>query len=213
MNKFAYLGIGLLAGAGIGAGITYIITKSTCEKHTQDAIEDMKRFYETETSKEVKGFRKEEANEEKERDVVRKDKPPISEMSSLHNSNSDNPVGFTNYNLQNNIGDEKKEKEVDNKIESLKSKIKHITEEIPAAERFAIIEHSEYIKKCNSGYSDKDYSFDTDTEEWIDEMAGVPVELEDLPFDPELVDGNWNDLEQCYIADEQLRCVYMLEKI
>lgn len=212
MNKFAYLGIGLLAGAGIGAGITYIITKSTCEKHTQDAIEDMKRFYETETSKEVKGFRKEEANEEKERDFVRKDKPSITEMSSLHNSNSDNPVGYTNYNMQNNIGDEK-EKEVDNKIENLKNKIKNIVEEKPIAERFVIIDHSEYVKKCNSGYSDKDYSFDTDTEEWIDEMAGVPVELGDLPFDPELVDGSWNDLEQCYISDEQLRCVYMLEKI
>ena len=112
--------------------------------------------------------------------------------------------------MQNNSGD--KEKEIDDKISDLKKTLKKIANITPAVNRFAVIDHAEYVKKQNSGYSSKDYSYDPGSEEWIDEITGTTLEgPEDLPFDPIII--QWNDLEQCYIVDEQLQSVYMLEQI
>lgn len=211
MKRVLFFGIGLVTGAAAGAGLAYIFTKNACEKRTQEAIDEMKHFYEGSVSKEIKGFRKED-NDEKEKasEVVRLDKPPISEMSSLVNSYSDNNSGHTDYNRQNYSGN--KEKEVDDKIESIKNHIKEVTERsIEPAERFAVIERAEYVKKMNSGYADRDYSFDPGDDQWIDEMSGSEVEVEELPFDPIII--QWNDLDQCYILDEELKSVYMVERI
>lgn len=106
----------------------------------------------------------------------------------------------------------KKEKEIDNTIDSIKKHIKEITDKpVESVERFAVVNRSEYIKKVNSGYSTRDYSFDTADEHWIDQMSGTDIEVEELPFDPAII--QWDELEQCYIADETLQSVYMVERI
>lgn len=211
MKKLLYFGIGLLTGAGIGAGLSYIFTKNACERRTQAAIDEMKHFYEDEAHTEVKSFvAEEQKNEESEKEFIRNDKPSITEMSSLVSGNSNNSSGFTNYHLQNNDGD--KEKEIDDKIDNLKKKIKEVVEAPLPSERFAVIDHAEYVRKLDSGYSDMDYSYDPGSEEWTNENTGVTLDSSDeLPFDPVIV--QWNDLDQCYIVDEQLQSVYMLEQI
>ena len=214
MKRFLFLGLGIVIGGAAGAGLSYIFTKNACEKRTQEAIDEMKHFYEDGAHKTVKGFEIKEGSDEKKTEerteVVRLDKPPISEMSSLVNSDSDSTHIYTNYHMQGNS--EEKEKEVDDTIESIKKHIKEITDKpVESVERFAVVNRSEYIKKVNSGYSTRDYSFDTADEHWIDQMSGTDIEVEELPFDPVII--QWDELEQCYIADEVLQSVYMVERI
>ena len=65
MKKFIFFGVGLLIGAGAGAGVSYIFTKNSCEKRCQEAIDEMKHFYEDGTHKTVKGFELKEGSDEK----------------------------------------------------------------------------------------------------------------------------------------------------
>lgn len=210
MKRLIFFGIGLVAGAGVGAGLSYIFTKNACEKQTQAAIDDMKHFYEDE-HKTIKGFEVKEQKDEEERDeIIRKDKPPISEMSSLVSGNSNNSSGYTNYHIQNSGGD--KEQEIDKQVEELKQRIKDITESTNIKSNdISVVDRQEYVKKQNLKYADRDYSFDTETEQWVDEMSGMEIEVTDLPFDPDII--QWNDLDQCYIVDELNKSIYMLEKI
>ena len=210
MKKFIFFGVGLLIGAGAGAGVSYIFTKNSCEKRCQEAIDEMKHFYEDGTHKSVKGFEVKEGSDEKtenseEKDFVRNDKPSITEMSSLYNSSDNNSPRFTDY----NISSVNKETDVDKKVESVKNKIKNIIEE---TKTISVIDNAEYTKKLNSGdYMDRDYTFETDSEEWTDEVTGNTLEVSDLPFDPDIV--QWDSLDQCYLLDEGSKSVYMLEKI
>ena len=213
MKRLIFFGIGLVTGAGIGCGLTYIFTKNNCEKRTQEAIDDMKHFYEDE-HKTIKGFEvKEQTNEKEEKDeddVIRKDKPPISEMSSLVSGNSNNSSIYTNYHIQNT--NEEKEKEIDKHVEDLKKRIKDITESnIPKQNDIAVIDRQEYVKRQNLNYKDRDYSYDAEKEQWVDEMSGSDIDIQDLPFNPEII--QWDDLDQCYILDETNKSIYMLEKL
>lgn len=211
MNKIVCLGIGLFAGAGIGAGVTYILTKNACEKRTQIAIDEMKNFYESDKHNEIKGFvlNVKEGSDEAEKEIVKIDKPPISELSSILNSGGNSSDLFTDYHHKS--GNEDKEKEVDDKVEKLKKKIKDITEKPEKENKCTVIDHAEYVNKQNYGYLDRDYSYEPGTEQWTDEYSGSEVSIEELPFDPAII--QWNDLDQCYILDEERHSVYMLESI
>ena len=213
MKRLIFFGIGLVTGAGVGAGLTYIFTKNACEKRSQEAIDDMKHFYEDGAHKEIKGFQVEEGSNEEstEQEVIKRDKPPISEMSGLFDRDNDNHARYTNYNFQNTSKSE--EQKIDEQINELKERLKRVTDsnKNESTDRFAVIDHPEFVSRQNAGYSDRDYSFEAEAEQWVDEMSGADIDVEDLPFDPEII--QWNDLDQCYILDEERKSVYMVEKL
>lgn len=213
MKRLIFFGIGLVTGAGVGAGLTYIFTKNACEKRSQEAIDEMKHFYEDGAHKEIKGFQVEEGSNEEstEKEVIKRDKPPISEMSGLFDRDNDNHARYTNYNFQNTSKSE--EQKIDEQINELKERLKRVTDsnKNESTDRFAVIDHPEFVSRQNAGYSDRDYSFEAETEQWVDEMSGADIDVEDLPFDPEII--QWNDLDQCYILDEERKSVYMVEKL
>jgi hypothetical protein len=199
MNKVVLFCLGFIVGAGAGSVISYVYTKNTCEKRSQEAINEMKSYY-----------KKDKENEENINPALN-DKPPISEFSNVLNNVTDNSVMFTDYHARRRNEDAVENEEIDKKVNDIKTKLKiNKNNEEDKPRRYAVINKEQYTEKLNSKYLDKDYRYDIEEEQWYDEMAGTEIDIMDLPFDPGII--QWDDLEQCYIVDEHLHSVYMLEK-
>lgn len=199
MNKVVLFCLGFIVGAGAGSVISYVYTKNTCEKRSQEAINEMKTYY-----------KKDKENEENINPALN-DKPPISEFSNVLNNVTDNSVMFTDYHARRHSEDTVENEEIDKKVNDIKTKLKiNKNNEEDKPRRYAVINKEQYTEKLNSKYLDKDYRYDIEEEQWYDEMAGTEIDIMDLPFDPGII--QWDDLEQCYIVDEHLHSVYMLEK-
>jgi len=199
MNKVVLFCLGFIVGAGAGSVISYVYTKNTCEKRSQEAINEMKSYY-----------KKDKENEENINPALN-DKPPISEFSNVLNNVANNSIMFTDYHARRRNEDAAENEEIDKKVNDIKTKLKiNKNDEEDKPRRYAVINKEQYTEKLNSQYLDKDYRYDIEEEQWYDEMAGTEIDIMDLPFDPGII--QWDDLEQCYIVDEHLHSVYMLEK-
>ena len=93
-------------GIGVGAAGGYLLTKKSCDVHTQEAIEEMKAAHKQELKDAKKEAKNEptEAGEESVREaeddgVVKIDKPSITEISSIINNGADSTAQRTKYNL------------------------------------------------------------------------------------------------------------------
>ena len=183
-------------GVGAGAAVGYLMTKKSCEQHTQDAIDEMKAAH----KKEIEDIRKEtkdeskEESEETEKDFVRKDKPPISEMASSFSSSIDNPGMRTKYDFV-----------------KLKESIKKETTEPEKKPEQSVIDYNAYIQLINEGYLEKQFNYDVEAEAWRDWDSNLEYDITDLPFDADQV--VWDDNDQCYIAERSNQSVYILEKV
>jgi hypothetical protein len=196
-----------ILGAGAGIGATYLITKKECDKRTQIAIDEMKEAHKKIIEElkqkgaminEIKEKQQKESEESKD---VRIDKPSIAEMSSIiHSSDSDNSRR-TNYS-----------------VSAVKESIRNIVEkeekdpvDLPYKKEQAVIDCNTYTQLSDSGYFEKDFTYDTDTESWKEWGSDAEYDPTDLPFDPD--DVIWDDNEQCYIADRGNKSIYILEKV
>lgn len=201
MKKFIFLGAGLLIGAAAGSGITYFLTKRTCEERCQQAINDMKKYYE---EKEPKN---EETEKEAEKDFVRNDKPPITELSSIYTGNNDNSGNVANYHgIYNNESTSKTEE-----IKKLIKEAKKDTLEEPKKKEVIQINYAAYNQLLEDDAYYKAYNYDEELDIWTDE-DGEEIEVTDLPFEPKNI--AWTDEEDViYLQDISNRSVYELEKI
>lgn len=185
-------------GICTGAAAGYLITKKSCDMHTQEAIDEMK----VEHKKEIDNLKKENANEEKKtesEDIVKIDKPSITEMSSLVNSYNNNSFEHSKFDyvkLKESIRKETQEKPEEKKE--------------PNKEKQIVIDYGKYMN-IDEGYFEKTFAFDTDTGMWSDMEVGSEYDsVDNLPFDTDIVE--WAD-GQCYILDESDKSIYILEKV
>lgn len=192
-------GIGFLSGAAISAGITYIYTKRKCDEKTQLAIDEMDAYYKERERKNVTS-EKEQEKEEKGEDFVHVDKPSIEEMSSIINSDVDNDSRRTHYSMAaNKKGYNELKERLRNEVEDNKSSI------------LSVVTYDIYNELLADEYEEMEFTFNVDEEAWHDWHSEAEYDIQDLPFDPGIV--QWNENEQCYICDKESKTVYVLEKV
>ena len=187
-------------GAATGAAISYIFTKQYYERVAQNAIDEVKQSYKDEI-KQLKeqnnepkdGDKEREVSEQNEADaVVKKDKPSISEMSSIVAGYDTDSSERTRYNRTS-----------DNHV------YKDLKDELKAVIRKAqkCFNYEDYMNLEDIDYPETVFKLQDET--WYD-WQDVEYEVEDLPFDPALV--KWED-DQCYIVDSENHEVYELQKV
>lgn len=192
-------------GVGAGAAVGYLMTKKSCDTHTQEAIDEMKAAHKEEIDnlkKEAKNNANETGKEEdiqateEENEVVKIDKPSITEMSSIVNSYNDNSFHNTKLDYARLKEVIRKEKETE-------------VEEKKTSNGMKVISYGEYMD-LEDEYHETTFIFDADTESWRDMEVGTDYEtVDDLPFDPGIV--KWED-DTCYIVDKESHSIYILEK-
>ena len=200
-----------IIGLGIGGGVSYVITKRMMEEDTQEAIDEMKAVYKQRLKE--KGAKENEPEKtdktgeetEKEEDFVRNDKPSIMEMSSIVNNASTPASERTKYYTTSAHSDPEAVKEAIRKLKDDKEK-----EKISESEQ-VVIDYDTYIQLTEQEYYEKNFTFETDTEEWRDWESDAQYDPSDLPFDTDII--QWNDDEQCYICDKGNHSVFVLEKV
>lgn len=192
-------------GAVSGAVTSYYITKQYCDQLTQQAIDEMKVAHKKELNdiKETKNepektdeTRKEAEDED---NYIRKDKPSITEMSSIVNSNTNDNTKRTQYNFSS----------IKKAIQELDKKEAPVETESKSEQ--TVIDYNTYVQLTNQEYFEKNFTFNVDDETWKDWDSDVQYDPTDLPFDPDII--QWNDDEQCYICDRSNHSLYVLEKV
>lgn len=187
-----------IGGAAAGAVTSYFFTKQYCDIHTQTAIEEMKAAHKKELNdiKETKDANKEES-EKTEEDFVYSDKPSISEISSIINSNSDYPAKRTKYNTSQST-------------EDIKKKVEESVKKVAKKKKMVCKTYSEYMELGDDIVANEmEFKYDIEKEMWYD-WNNVEYDIPDLPFDPE--DVVWDD-DSCYLFDEDGHYLYILEKV
>lgn len=187
-------------GALTGALVSYFVTKQYCDQTTQLAIDQMKESFKEEKKAEEKTEEKHNDIDEED-EYVRKDKPSITEMSSIINSSSNNSAEYTKYNFGG----------INKAIKDVKKEIAEHVEEEPKETEFTVIDYNAYLEYCNQQYIEREFTFDVEEESWEDSDSVAEYDPVDLPFDPDIV--QWDDTEQCYICDQSSHIVYALRKV
>lgn len=199
-NNVIFAGVAFIGGVAIGFGAGYYISKKLMEEHCQQAIDEMKEAIDKEKLQTKDVNTNEDTKEDTEKEVVRIDKPSIVEMSSIVNSHSNSTAERTKYS-----------------ISDVKESIKKLSEDVEEGKKqkkerpeLSVINYDIY-SSLTDVENEKEFTYDSDTEEWRDYESDAPYAIEDLPFDP--ADIIWDDNDQCYVCDKGSKSVYILEKV
>ena len=194
-----YIGVAFAGGLLLGGLAGYAITKKNSDIHTQQAIDEMKVEHKLELEKLKKEADVIEDTKTEEENYLNK-KPPIMEMASIINRDSDSFGEHTKYASSIN------KEQIKNIIEESKEK----TEDRNFKEQ-VVISYDTYVQLTNQGYLEKNFNYDVEEEAWRDWDSDSLYDPEELPFDAgEVV---WGENDICYICDKDNHSIYTLEKV
>lgn len=192
-----YIAAAFATGVAIGGTVGYLLTKRACDEQQQNELDEVANYYRKKYAKEGDKDESKKADERgEEAEVVKLDKPSITEMSSIvagYNSDNDNRTSYNRTDIK----------------EQVKEKLKELQkEENKERPKMVALDYSGYMD-LDESEDEQEFKYCTDTKQWYD-WNNVEYDEEDLPFDPE--DVVWVD-DQCFLRDEENHATYVLDKV